>query len=93
MNYFLPAAKISRDQGKVFRVGNKFIYPLFHPAAGLRNPAMLTALRASFHKLPSVIKKCKALPKKEIVAKTSAAASGSATSSVSAEEKQPTALF
>src|SRR3989339_2290037 len=36
MNYFLPEAKISRDQGKVFWVDGKKIIPMFHPAAALR---------------------------------------------------------
>jgi DNA polymerase len=61
MNYFLPTGKITRDQGKLFRVGNRFIYPLFHPAAGLRDPSTLRALRASFLRLPDAIAKAKYL--------------------------------
>lgn len=58
MNYFLPEAKISRDQGKIFKIGGRFIYPLFHPAAALRSPeTMGEALRQSFLKLPVVLKK------------------------------------
>jgi DNA polymerase len=58
MNYFLPTAKITRDQGKLFRAGNYFIYPLFHPAAALRSPKQaLAALTASFQKLPTLITK------------------------------------
>lgn len=55
MNYFLPAAKISRDHGKIFEADGKKIYPLFHPAAGLRNPAVLEELRNDFKKLPSAL--------------------------------------
>ncbi|MEX2033172.1 MAG: uracil-DNA glycosylase, partial [Candidatus Colwellbacteria bacterium] len=33
MNYFLPYAKISKDQGKEFFWQGKLIYPLYHPAA------------------------------------------------------------
>lgn len=68
MNYFLPAAKISRDQGKVFKwvkgaeqrgeKGFRFIVPLFHPAAALRSTQNLEALAASFKKLPAVLEKC-----------------------------------
>jgi len=61
MNYFLPNAKISRDQGKVFRIKDKFIVPLFHPAAALRSPTMNEALKKSFKKLPVIIKKYKSL--------------------------------
>jgi DNA polymerase len=59
MNYFLPEAKISLDEGKVFKINGRFIYPLFHPAAALRSPdTMGGALRKSFLKLPAVVKKC-----------------------------------
>jgi len=55
MNYFLPAAKITRDQGKLFRVGEYFIVPLFHPAAALRSTQTLEALKASFAALPKIV--------------------------------------
>lgn len=59
MNYFLPEAKISRDQGTVFRLKNRFIVPMFHPAAALRSPDVVySQLRASFTKLPVIVKKC-----------------------------------
>ncbi|MFY9492989.1 MAG: uracil-DNA glycosylase [Minisyncoccia bacterium] len=57
MNYFLPAAKISRDQGKVFKLHQFFIMPLFHPAAALRSTGNLEALTASFKKLPAILVK------------------------------------
>lgn len=65
MNYFLPTAKISRDQGKVFRAGGRLLVPLFHPAAALRGTGTLKLLTESFHKLPIVIKKYEELVKKE----------------------------
>ena len=60
MNYFLPLAKITRDQGKLFQTNGLTLYPLFHPAAGLRDPGTLKALRESFMRLPSVVAKTKA---------------------------------
>ena len=66
MHYFLPEAKISRDQGKVFRLGDPdalyggrgaLIVPMFHPAAALRATQALDALRESFKKLPRIIEK------------------------------------
>lgn len=58
MNYFLPNAKITRDQGKVFRLPNKIlIVPLLHPAAALRGTGMMNSLKESFKKLPLVLKK------------------------------------
>lgn len=55
MNHFLPAAKITRDEGKVFRIGRRLIVPLFHPAAALRADSVYRALGESFKKLPAVI--------------------------------------
>lgn len=58
MNYFLPDAKMSKDEGKVFKVGGRFIYPLFHPAAALRSPDTWGgALRKSFLKIPAVLRR------------------------------------
>ena len=57
MNYFLPTAKITRDQGKIFRFGGMLLVPLFHPAAALRSTGTMRLLEASFQKLPIVIKK------------------------------------
>lgn len=66
MNYFIPAAKITRDQGKIFRLGNgKLLVPLFHPAAGLRSTEMLKKLTEGFYKLPLVIKKYNVLTQKK----------------------------
>jgi DNA polymerase len=55
MNYFLPFAKITRDQGKVFAVGQRLIVPLFHPAAALRSTETLEQLKNSFGKLPDIL--------------------------------------
>ncbi len=54
MNYFLPLAKISRDRGKIFTAEGRKIFPLFHPAAALRNPDFLAGLREDFKRLPLV---------------------------------------
>ncbi|MBI4134691.1 MAG: uracil-DNA glycosylase [Candidatus Sungbacteria bacterium] len=55
MNYFLPEAKITRDQGKVFLRDGKRIIPMFHPAAALRATAVLETLTESFKKLPKLV--------------------------------------
>lgn len=59
MNYFLPEAKITRDQGKLFRAGRRFIAPFFHPAAALRAPAVMESFVTSFKKLPAMFAKAK----------------------------------
>lgn len=76
MNYFLPNAKITRDQGKLFKVetrgvirlgeftpswGNWFVAPMFHPAAALRAPVMMQEFQENFKKLPAMLKKINSL--------------------------------
>ncbi len=61
MNYFLPEAKISRDQGKIFKMKDFCVCPMFHPAAALRNPETMKAFRATFAKLPKIEEKCRKL--------------------------------
>lgn len=62
MNYFLPEAKITRDQGKVFRMGGKFLLvPMFHPAAALRATEVLESFKKSMAKLPLILEKGSAL--------------------------------
>lgn len=55
MNHFLPVAKISQDQGLVFPVGQRFVYPMFHPAAAMRNPKVMRAFEDTFTRLPAVL--------------------------------------
>jgi DNA polymerase len=57
MNYFIPTAKITRDQGKIFRMNGRLLMPLFHPAAALRSTGTLKLLTLSFKKLPKVLEK------------------------------------
>lgn len=56
MNYFLPDAKITRDQGKAFRVGDYIVVPMFHPAAALRGTEVMSLFKESFRKLPDIVK-------------------------------------
>lgn len=55
MNYFLPEARISRDQGQVFVLLGKKIYPIFHPAATLRSPEMMKGFVSAFNRLPEAL--------------------------------------
>jgi len=57
MNFFLPMALISRDQGKILWWKDKLIVPLYHPAAALRSTKVKEELKKSFAKLPAVLKK------------------------------------
>jgi DNA polymerase len=68
MNYFLPMAKITRDQGRLFKYQEFFIFPILHPAAALRGTTNMEMFRQAFKNLPRAIKKIEAeeLGKKEI---------------------------
>ena len=57
MNYFLPLAKITRDQGKLFKVGKYFILPMLHPAAALRGNEAMKMFEESFRKIPNALNK------------------------------------
>jgi DNA polymerase len=54
-NYFLPTGKISEDHGKVFWLGEKIVFPLYHPAAALRSTFVLEDLEKDFKKLKFVL--------------------------------------
>ncbi len=59
MNYFLPVAKITRDQGKLFKAGEYFIMPMLHPAAALRGTGAMNMFQESFKKIPNALEKIK----------------------------------
>jgi uracil-DNA glycosylase family 4 len=55
MNYFYPDGKISRDRGHLLKTKHYNVYPVYHPAAGLRNGNMMTALKEDFFRIPKVL--------------------------------------
>jgi DNA polymerase len=57
MNYFVPDAKITRDQGKVLSGRGRTVIPILHPAAALRSTQMLRDFKQTFAALPSVLEK------------------------------------
>ncbi len=57
MNYFLPLAKITRDQGKLFDINGRYILPMLHPAAALRGNEAMRMFEITFLKLPAILKK------------------------------------
>ena len=63
MNFFLPEAKITRDQGHLFeativKAGKTwFVAPMFHPAAALRGTTAMKAFEEGFKNLPKMLKK------------------------------------
>lgn len=55
MNYFLPEAKITRDHGKPVVMNTFVLYPVYHPAAALRDPTRMKELQADFQKIPRLL--------------------------------------
>ncbi len=59
MNYFYPEGKITRDRGHVIKVKGYNVYPVYHPAAALRNPTMAQTLKTDFLRIPKVLEEIK----------------------------------
>ena len=57
MNYFYKDGKITRDHGTLRRStdGKHFIYPVYHPAAALRNGKFAETLKEDFLKIPEML--------------------------------------
>ncbi len=51
MAYFLPQARISRVHGQPFQVGDRWVVPMYHPAAGLYREALRPVIEADFDRL------------------------------------------
>jgi DNA polymerase len=53
---FVPHAKISAVHGTVLRAEGRTVYPMFHPAAGLRGRSVHAALRADASRLQEALR-------------------------------------
>ena len=56
LEYFIKEAKISERHGSAILYKDKVYFPLYHPAAALRNPNIEKILREDFKKLPKVVR-------------------------------------
>jgi len=54
-NYFFPDDKITNERGKLKDYGNYQIFPVYHPAAALRNKKFLEALKTDFNQLSQIL--------------------------------------
>lgn len=52
---FFPEAKISQQHGQPMPWRDKIVFPLYHPAAGLRSTGIREALEKDFRKLPTAV--------------------------------------
>jgi uracil-DNA glycosylase len=60
MGKYLTGAKISAVHGQMRRVGNRFVIPMFHPAAALHQPRFKPQILADFAKLPKQLEQARA---------------------------------
>lgn len=57
MNHYLPNAKISQDHGIPKKIGERIIYPVYHPAAALRSDKVAEILHRDFLQIPRILEK------------------------------------
>ncbi|MBM3946413.1 MAG: uracil-DNA glycosylase [SAR202 cluster bacterium] len=55
LSHFFPQETISRVHGRAKQAGGVLVYPLYHPAAALRSPAVKRELLQDFKRLPSLL--------------------------------------
>ena len=60
MGKFMPDAKISTVHGQMRKVGNRFIIPMYHPAAALHQPKLRPQIMADFARLPKQLEQAQA---------------------------------
>lgn len=56
MNFFYPEGKITLDHGKLIKLPKYNLYPVYHPAAALRNPTFAKTLVSDFIMIPEILK-------------------------------------
>lgn len=52
MGKFIPGAKITAIHGQMQRIGDRFVIPMYHPAAALHQAALKPSILADFASLP-----------------------------------------
>ena len=60
MGLFFKGAKITQIHGQMRKVGDRFVIPMYHPAAALHQASLKPAIMADFAKLPELLKEARA---------------------------------
>lgn len=55
MNYFYADGKITRDHGHLIKLKDYNVYPVYHPAAALRNREFAKSLLQDFLRIPNIL--------------------------------------
>jgi uracil-DNA glycosylase family 4 len=59
MAKFFPGASITKIHGQPKRIGAAFYFPMFHPAAALRQESYMAAVKADMLKIPALIEEAR----------------------------------
>ncbi len=69
MGKFISDVKISAVHGQMRKVGDRFVIPMFHPAAALHQPQLKPSILGDFAKLPEQLNEARAALGKPIIEK------------------------
>lgn len=69
MGKFFSGVKISAVHGQMQKVGERYVIPMFHPAAALHQSALKPAILADFAKLPDLLNEARAALGRPVVEK------------------------
>jgi uracil-DNA glycosylase family 4 len=78
LSHFVPNAKISEIHGQAMRIKGRLVVAMYHPAAGLHQRSLMSAIEEDFLRLPELIAKAVHSPEQQEPAQT--------------EKKEPTQL-
>lgn len=71
MGKFVPGVKITEVHGQMRKVGERFVIPMFHPAAALHQPALKPSILADFANLPDQLNEARKALGRKIVERKS----------------------
>jgi DNA polymerase len=60
MGLFFKGAKITQIHGEMSKVDDRFVIPMYHPAAALHQQSLRATIMADFAKLPELLKEARA---------------------------------
>lgn len=60
MGLFFKGAKITQIHGEMRKVDDRFVIPMYHPAAALHQQSLRATIMADFAKLPELLKEARA---------------------------------
>ena len=69
MGKFISDVKISAVHGQMRKVGDRYVIPMFHPAAALHQPPLKPTILGDFAKLPDQLNEARAALGKPVVEK------------------------